>query len=87
MPRLVINSLLRELIIANGYEIPGADCLNVSADSVRSLIRELDARYPGTAGSLQVAAVAIDGEIYISAFAESLQPDSEVVFIPALEGG
>ena len=87
MPGLVINSLLREIMSANGYEIPGTDCLQLSADSVRSLISEFDASYPGTAGSLRAAALAIDGEIYINAFAESLQPDSEVVFIPALEGG
>lgn len=87
MPGLVINSLLREIISASGYEIPGTDCLHLSAGSVRSLIAEFDACYPGTAVSLQAAAIAIDGEIYISAFAESLQPDSEVVFIPALEGG
>jgi len=87
MPGLVINSLLREIISANGYEIPETDCLHLSADSVRNLISEFDARYPGTAVSLWAAAIAIDGEIYISAFAESLQPDSEVVFIPALEGG
>jgi hypothetical protein len=31
--------------------------------------------------------VAIDGQIYQDAFMEALEPDSEVFFMPRIEGG
>jgi sulfur carrier protein ThiS len=32
-------------------------------------------------------AVAIDGEIYQNAFLEKVEPNSEVAFMPPIEGG
>ena len=62
------------------HEVPGT--------TIRHLIRGLDERYPGIAERLGAGvAVAIDGEIHQNAFLEDVRPDSEVCFIPALEGG
>ena len=60
----------------------------VNAGSVRHVIRELDARFPGIAPHLEDGvAAAIDGIIHQDAFLEPVQPDSEVTFMPMLEGG
>ena len=62
------------------HEIAGA--------TVRQLIRGLEARYPGLGERLETGvAVAIDGEIHQNAFLEPVRADSEVCFIPAIEGG
>ena len=62
------------------HEVPG--------QTVRQLVRVMDERYPGIGEHLsQGVAVAIDGEIYQNAFLEPVRPDSEVCFMPALEGG
>jgi len=61
---------------------------DVPGDSVRHVIRILDERFPGLGPQLeQGVAVAIDGEIYQNAFLEPIGRDSEVCFMPALEGG
>jgi molybdopterin synthase sulfur carrier subunit len=61
----------------------------IAASSVRQLIRELDARYPGLGTQVEEGflSVAIDGEIYQDAFLEELREDSEVAFLPAIRGG
>jgi sulfur-carrier protein len=62
------------------HEVPG--------QTVRHLVRALDARYPGLGAALESGvAVAIDGEIYQNAFLEPVGPDSEVCFMPPIEGG
>lgn len=62
------------------HEVPG--------QTVRQLVRALDERYPGIAEHLQTGvAVAIDGVIHQNAFFESVGPDAEVCFMPAIEGG
>jgi len=66
----------------------GLDAFDVDARTVRSLIRELDIKYPGL-GELVEAnmAIAIDGEIFQDALAAELQADSEVILIPKISGG
>jgi molybdopterin converting factor small subunit len=60
----------------------------VPGQTVRHLIRAMDARYPGIGERLQEdIAVAIDGEIHQNAFLEKVKADSEVCFIPAIQGG
>ena len=55
---------------------------------VRELMRELDARFPGIAARFETGtAVAIDGEIHQDWFLEAIEPNSEVRFLPAIEGG
>jgi molybdopterin converting factor small subunit len=66
----------------------GASEFEVGADTVRRMILELEARYPGFGDFVEKRmAVAIDGEIHQDAWASELQPDSEVVLIPKIGGG
>ena len=53
----------------------------------RELTLQLLARWPQLEEPLQRSAVAIDGQIYQDAFAEPLDPKSEVFFMPRIEGG
>jgi hypothetical protein len=82
MARVILSRALAKTF-AEGrieHEVPGL--------SVRHLIRGLDERFPGIAARLETGvAVAIDGEIHQNAFLEPVRPDSEVCFIPAIEGG
>ena len=67
----------------------GNSDFEIVAPSVRSLIRELDNRYPGLGTQISdgTLSVAIDGDIYQDAFLEELKPDSEVAFLPKIGGG
>jgi molybdopterin synthase sulfur carrier subunit len=66
----------------------GASEFDVGADTVRRLILELDARYPGFGDYIdRRMAIAIDGEIHQDAYAAALRPDSEVFLIPKIGGG
>jgi molybdopterin synthase sulfur carrier subunit len=66
----------------------GATEIDVASDNIRAVIRELDARFPGVGAVLRHdMAVAIDGEIYQDVLLEPVGPNSEVAFIPAIEGG
>lgn len=82
MPRVVLTPSLAHAF-AHGkteHEVQGG--------SVRHLVRELEARYPGIGTRLvDGVAVAIDGVIHQNAFLEEVPPGSEVCFIPAIEGG
>ena len=82
MANVIIN---RE--IARQYT-DGQTEIEVTSDNIRAVIRELDARFPGVGQVLRNdMAVAIDGEIYQHVLLEPVGPDSEVAFIPAIEGG
>lgn len=60
----------------------------VEARDARALVRALDARFPGIADRLgRGTALAVDGEIYQDWFLEEVRPDSDVRFLPAIEGG
>ena len=61
--------------------------LNVTCESFRGLVRELDAKWPGIEEVLQKTAVAIDGQIYQDAWFEKIEPTSEVFFMHRIEGG
>jgi len=67
----------------------GNSDFEIVAPSVRSLIRELDNRYPGLGTQISdgTLSVAIDGDIYQDAFLEELHPDSEVAFLPKIGRG
>ncbi len=66
----------------------GETRLEVDADNFRNLLKALDERYPGMGEALKVGlAVAIDGEIFQEPFLEPIRPESEVYFLPAIEGG
>lgn len=62
--------------------------LEIEASTMRALIKALDARFPGIGEALsQGTSVAIDGQIYREFFLEQVGPNSEVCFLPAIEGG
>jgi molybdopterin converting factor small subunit len=57
------------------------------AETVRDLMLELEQRCPGFRDALGRVAVAIDGQIFQDAFLEPIGPESEVYFLPRIEGG
>lgn len=66
----------------------GEQTFEVSATTVRALLREIDQRYPGLAAVLEEdSAVAIDGVIHEIVYTHTLAPGAQVYFIPRLESG
>ncbi len=66
----------------------GIEEVEIRASTVRSLIAELDRRFPGLGEHLASGlAVAIDGEIIADAIYEPVPEDAEVHFLPAMGGG
>ena len=66
----------------------GETHVEVEAIDVRSLLKALDLRFPGIGQRLRTGtAVAVDGEIFQDPYLEVVRPDSEVYFLPAIEGG
>jgi molybdopterin converting factor small subunit len=66
----------------------GAAEFDVAAGSVQSMIRELEARFPGLGDYVgRRMAIAIDGEIFQDADAATLSESSEVCLIPKIGGG
>lgn len=61
--------------------------MQLSVDNFRELTLTLIERWPAIQELLERSAVAIDGQIYQDAFAEPLRADSEVFFMPRIEGG
>ena len=60
----------------------GVEELEVEATSVKSLIAEMDRRYPGIADALESGfALAIDGEVIANPGYEKLEEASEVRFL------
>jgi molybdopterin synthase sulfur carrier subunit len=82
MPRIVLSgtSLLSFT--------KGQTELDVTADTFRRLIRELNERFPGLGTQVEEGmAIAIDGEIYQDAYGVALKPGSEIYIIPKIAGG
>ena len=60
----------------------------VAARNLRGVIKALDRLYPGLGVHLEEeTTVAIDGEIHEVGYLQPLRQDSEVFFIPKIEGG
>ena len=60
----------------------------IAARNLRGVIKALDKLYPGLGEHLEEeTTVAIDGEIHEVGYLQPLRQDSEVFFIPKLEGG
>ena len=60
---------------------------HIDAANYRDLVIKLKENWPQLAPLLERTAVAIDGQIYQDAFIEPLNPESEVFFMPRIEGG
>ena len=87
MAQVVCNRFLLDLI-APSLRPPEESQLDIDAHNVRDLIKLLEKQFPGVSDHLKHGvAIAIDGEIHNSPLLESLQADSEVYFLPAIEGG
>src|SRR5690606_33528606 len=66
----------------------GAAEIEVAADTVGRLIRELDRHFPGLGRQVEESmAVAIDGVICQDTLMEPISSDSEVHLIPKIAGG
>jgi molybdopterin synthase sulfur carrier subunit len=72
----------------------GVDRVEVTAQTVRQVIRALDERFPGLGARLADGAslapglaVAIDGAFSSKGLLAPVGPNSEVHFLPALGGG
>ena len=66
----------------------GAERVEVQPGTVRSLIRELVARFPELKEHLESGlAVSIDGEIIHDPLLEPVEEDSEVHFLRSISGG
>lgn len=87
MATVFIPALLRKLT-------GGKDRTEARGATLRELIDELERQFPGfrerivadddLAGSI---AVSIDGEVITGGLSESIPPNCEVHFVPALAGG
>ena len=87
MPRVFIPPLLRPLT-------EGAEDVEVAGSTVRQVIENLNARFPGIRERLcrdddlqPGLAVAVDGQISSLGLLQRVQPTSEVHFLPAIGGG
>ena len=81
MARVFLGSALR------GFT-GGVEEVEIEAATVRSLIAELDRRFPGLGERLASGlAVAIDGEIMSDAIYEPVPEGAEIHFLPPLGGG
>ncbi len=72
----------------------GETQVTIEATTVRQIIVQLEALYPGLEDALVEdgdlkphIAVAVDGEVSVLGLVERVEADSEVHFIPALGGG
>jgi sulfur-carrier protein len=87
MPSVWIPSLLRDLTGGQGT-------LAVSGDTVRQIIDNLDATYPGIKARLcdgdrlrPTLTVVVDGKVSQQRLRQPVTETSEVHFIPSLSGG
>ena len=81
MARVVFSGAMRRLV-------DGASEIDVDASDVRELMRRLEDRFPGISRKLATGmSIAIDGDIIQDPLLEPIGPDSEVHFLPAVQGG
>jgi sulfur-carrier protein len=82
-----IPSLLRDLT-------GGSENANVPGANVQQIIDALEQQFPGVRGRLcpngvlrSGLAVIVDGQVARFGLLESVAPDSEIHFVPAIAGG
>lgn len=79
-----VSSISGQVLALTG----GVGQFEIEAPNVRSLLRALEARYPGLGQLVDDGmAIAIDGEVHQDALHEPLHADSEVVLIPRIGAG
>lgn len=87
MPLVWVPSLMQQFT-------RGQSQVRVGGDTVRQVIDNLEAAFPGIRARLceegrikPAIAVAVDGEITTEGMRCKVAPDSEVTFLPAIAGG
>ena len=87
MPRVFIPPAMRSLT-------EGRDVIEVEGATVREVVNALDCRFAGMKdrlcqdGDLRPdLSVVVDGSVSALGLLESVQPDAEIHFLPALGGG
>ena len=82
MAKIFIPTLLRPLA-------DGRAELEVEGATVRQVIDNLDALYPGLKDRLlrPTISIALDGEVVPHALAEPVSPSTEIHFVTAIAGG
>jgi molybdopterin synthase sulfur carrier subunit len=81
MARVHLSGELRRL--ADGGKI-----VEMDAHTVIQLIDGLEERFPALRGHLRDGvAVAVDGEVMVSADYVAIRPETEIHFLPAITGG
>lgn len=66
----------------------GVKEFSIHAKNLRGVIKEMDAKFPGLATTLEEeTTVAVDGELFEIDFLVPVKPGAEVFFIPKIEGG
>ena len=85
MPTVLINRELARKFTSGELRLS----LSEDANTIRGVIRELDNLYPGLGGAVRGSsfAVAIDGQIFQDSLLEPVPANSEVCFLPAIDGG
>ena len=80
MPSVTLPDQLR-------HYASGAATIECSAANYRDLLAELESAHAGLRAELEELAVAIDGQLYQDPLLETMEPASEVFFLPRIEGG
>jgi len=87
MAKVWIPALMRDLTA-------GQTVVTVKGSTVREVVQNLEAVYPGARARLCTAntlkpniAVSVDGEVSRVGMREKVRPNSEVHFLPAVSGG
>ena len=72
----------------------GKETVEIDGQNIRQLIDHLDTEYPGIKSALMDedklkpdVAVVVDGQVAQLGLLQSLQPQNEILFIPAISGG
>jgi hypothetical protein len=61
---------------------------DIAASDIRAIVKMLELQFPGIGERLNRGlAVAIDGEIFQEWLLQEVEVNSEVYFLPAIEGG
>ena len=82
MIKLVLTSTLAQQFTDGQRE------LEVRSGTVRQLMRDLEAMYPGLGKAIENAmGLVIDGEFHRDPFMERLDDGAEVFVLPKIEGG
>ena len=81
--------MARVVLTPNLSQLAGGETeVELTASTIRQLLRELGDRYPELKPHLdEGVAVAIDGQIYRDAWLEPVPPESEVHLLPRIAGG